>query len=137
MRWLLVIFLLSLEVVAVEVCVELEAEYALDQLKMQERTVRSGRIHYDEANALIDSAIAYLGYCVKEISLDKQYQIRSDRRCVAQIKNAESTLHKPCENIIIYLESGLTYVRFIKMVESTLVVVAVLAHTVPHQECLL
>ena len=76
MKWIVLVFLISLESLAMESCVVLEANYALDQLKVQERTPRSARDRYDEANALIDSGVAYFAYCVKEIPLDQQYQIR-------------------------------------------------------------
>ena len=80
MRWLVAILLMCMEVFSVESCVQLEVNYALDQLKIQKRTPRSARVSYDEANALIDSAVSYLGYCANKIPLDKQYQIRQTMR---------------------------------------------------------
>ena len=80
MRWFVAVLFVSIEAFSADTCIALDAQYALAQLKVQNRTPRSARVHYDETNVLIDSAIAYLGYCAQEIPLDKQYQLRQTMR---------------------------------------------------------
>jgi hypothetical protein len=56
-------------------CKEYGDAYAMAQYKMNEIGIDSNRERYDLVNGLIDSAVAYLAYCSKKISLADQYQI--------------------------------------------------------------